>query len=104
MQDELDALAPAVPISLLGVNGVGAEQGLLNVPSGSDIPWVQDTAEQDVWHTWPQVDTWDVFVLDGCNHILTVYPVASYDLSVPANYDELKAILLAASQAEAQPH
>jgi hypothetical protein len=101
MQNELDAAAPPVPIFLLGVNAIGAESGNPAMTVGRDIPWLQDTLEQDVWNTWPEVDNWDVFVLDGCNHVYTVYPVSLYNLSVQANYDELKSILLAASAAQA---
>ncbi len=106
MQDELDAANPPVPISLVAINNVVASVApdfWANATAGRDLPWLQDTAEANVWGTWG-ANNWDLFVLDGCNHVTTMYPVSLHDLAVPANYDELKALLLAAAEAEAQQH
>jgi hypothetical protein len=105
MQTELDAASPPVPIEILGVNKVGSESGNPTITSGRVLPWLQDTVEVDAWGAW--CAQWsDFVVLDGSNRVYTVYPLAQKPLwmqdinGVFINYEELKAILLAASAAE----
>jgi hypothetical protein len=100
MQDEIDALAPPVPIGILGINQAGYEAGNATITAGRDAPWLQDTVEQNVWGAWGAQFA-DVVVLDGCNHLVAVYPAGQKPLTDPTNYDELMALLLAASAAEA---
>jgi hypothetical protein len=83
------------------VGEIGTAAGVPTVTAGRDIPWLQDTAEENVWVSWA-VTYRDVVVLDGCNHVYAVYNLTAHDLSVPANYDELMALLLAASAAQAK--
>jgi hypothetical protein len=89
MQDELGTGR------ILGVNAVGSEAGNDAICTGRDLPWLQDTADQHVWSQW-QVTYRDVIVLDEDNGRIEVYNLTDHDLSDPANYAALLALLLAA--------
>jgi hypothetical protein len=96
MQQEIDAQAPARDVRLLGVNSVGAEGGNPAMTDGRTLPWLQDVPAQDVWTLWDV--TWrDVVILDEDNQVVGVYNLTDHDLSLPANYDELKAMLVQAT-------
>jgi len=99
LQAELDAALPAVPISILGVNFIGSETGSPNVTAASNLPWLQDTATEDVWNLWGAGDK-DVFILGSFNEEITVYNVGANDLGVPANFDALKQLLLDTAAAQ----
>jgi hypothetical protein len=96
MLDEIRAGDPSNGITILGVNGIGQESGNAAICAGRDLPWLQDQAAVDAWTLWA-VNYRDVFVLDDQNRVITVYNLTSHDLAQPANYAELKSILLAAS-------
>lgn len=81
-------------IEILGVNQVGVESGNAAICNGRDIPWLQETAADDVWGRW-NVNYRDVIIVDADNVPVGVYNLTDHDLGVPANYDELKAMLLA---------
>jgi hypothetical protein len=66
------------------------------------LPWLQDTAEVDVWDAWrvdllrptaPGVVWRDVIVLDVHNHPIAVYNLTEHNLAIPSNYEALKTIL-----------
>jgi hypothetical protein len=57
------------------------------------LPWLQDPPKHGVWESW-HAGWRDVFVLDGQNRRLAIYPVYDKPLDDPANYAELKALLL----------
>jgi hypothetical protein len=95
MQDELDA--DGAPVQLLGVNGIGLEAGNAEVTAERDAPWLQDVAAADVWGTWG-VGYRDVWILDRENRLIDVYNLTENDLNDPLKYEELKALLLEASQ------
>lgn len=67
-----------------------------SICSGRDLPWLQDVAVVDVWTTWG-VTYRDVWVLDGDNVLYGVFNLTGTSLGVPANYDALKAMFLAAA-------
>lgn len=89
MQTELAAL----PVAILGCNRSGSESNNLAACLGKDIPWLQDTPEDHVWTQW-QVTYRDVVILDENNVPVAVYNLTEHDLNDPANYLELKTILL----------
>ncbi|MBI4700568.1 MAG: hypothetical protein HY744_05295 [Deltaproteobacteria bacterium] len=99
MQKELGGAAPPVPISLLGVNAIGAEAGNEQLTSSVSIPWLQDVPEQDARAKWGAING-DVFVLGGDNAVASVYSLEQHPLTEPANYDALKKILLDTAAAE----
>jgi hypothetical protein len=83
-------------VQLVGVNESGLESGNEAMTSGRDLPWLQDVPEVDVWSTWA-VGYRDVWILDGENRLLTVYNLTEHDLREPANYEELRALLIDAA-------
>ena len=99
MQLEIDAASPPVPISIIGVNLIGAEIGSVNVTNGTDLPWLQDVASEDAWASWGAIDK-DVFILGTANEEVTVYSVALHDLGVPDNFDALEQLLLDTAAAQ----
>lgn len=98
MQHELDSIATVRPIHLLGINNVGAESGNPTISVGRTIPWLQDVPEQHVVVAW-QVDHRDVVILDARNRVIRKYNLTEHSLLEPANYAELKSILIAAANA-----
>ncbi len=99
MQAELDALSSKVPIQILGVNETGQESGNSSITTGRVLPWLQDTAAQDVWQTW-QVTYRDVIVLDAKNRPVAVYNVTTNDLSDADKYAALRTLLLDTANAQ----
>jgi hypothetical protein len=93
MQGELDSESPQNQIVILGVNQVGSEPGNPTMVSGRSLPWLQELAEHDVWEDWGATLR-DAFLVDRDNHLVDVVNLTANDLSVPANYDALKAQLL----------
>jgi hypothetical protein len=60
---------------------------------GIALPWLQDTAEQNVWTFWNA--RWrDVRIVDSQNRLLAIYNVDDHDLSIPDNFQTLKQLLL----------
>jgi hypothetical protein len=96
MQAEIDALGPPVPVQILGVNAVGHESGNDLAVAGRVLPWLQDEAAVDAWGLW-EITHRDVVVLDADNRVTAVYNLTSHDLANPANYDELRALILDAA-------
>lgn len=82
-------------IRILGVNEIGSERANAEVCNGRDLPWLQDTVQDQVWTRW-KIRYRDVVVLDADNVPVAVYNLTDHNLAFTANYDELKAILLGA--------
>jgi hypothetical protein len=97
MQSDFDMMKLTVPIALHGVNAVGHESGNDLATAGRTIPWLQDEADVDAFGLW-QVTYRDVIVLDAENRVFAVYNLSVHDLGNPANYDELKALILSAGE------
>ncbi|MGQ0614166.1 MAG: hypothetical protein ACT4PV_10560 [Planctomycetaceae bacterium] len=93
MQKELDLATPGIQLN--GVNETGHESGNAETCAGKTLPWLQDNVVQNVWTLWG-VTYRDAIILDAQNRVVGVYNLTAHDLNVPANYDELKAMLLAA--------
>ena len=87
-------------VHCLGVNYLDAADGNPEMCAGRILPWLQDTAEQRVWQDKWQVTSRDVVILDAGNSKVAVFNCTVHDLAVPANYEALKAILLAAAGRE----
>jgi hypothetical protein len=99
MQSEIDAELGGDPGSraqILGINETGLESGNASITQGRALPWLQDTAEQQVWKSWG-ITFRDVVVLDGENKPVAVYNVTTYNLADANNYATLKQILLDAA-------
>ena len=97
MQKEINSANPRLPVHIFGVNETGQESGNGDMCFGRVLPWLQDTADQNVWGRWA-VRWRDVVVLDVENSVRQVYNLTTYDLSKPENYATLKTILLDAAR------
>jgi PHD/YefM family antitoxin component YafN of YafNO toxin-antitoxin module len=63
---------------------------------------LQDDESTAVWDSWGAA--WrDVVVLDGENKAVYVYNLTDHNLSDPANYSHLKAVLVAVAQGAELP-
>jgi len=97
MQHDIDTVATARPVRILGVNQAGQEADNALACQGRTLPWLQDTPAANVWGAWHV--TWrDVVVLDADNKIVRVYNLTANDLADPARYAELRGILLDAAR------
>jgi hypothetical protein len=74
------------------VNAVGSESENGLMYEGRSLPWLQDTAEADVWGRW-DVTVRDIVILDRHNVVFTVFNAGNLDLSRQVNYDNLKSLL-----------
>lgn len=97
MQAEIDTANPATPVRIFGVNAAGEESGNDAFCQGRLLPWLQDTAQQNVWGDW-QVTWRDVVILDKENRTIQVYNLTSHNLANTAYYEELRNILLDAAR------
>ena len=79
------------------MNQAGLESGNATICAGRSLPWLQDTPSANVWGAWG-VEFRDVVILDAENHLARTYNLTSHDLAVPANYAELRSILLSAAR------
>jgi hypothetical protein len=93
MQREILAANPSSLIRIGGVNSSDAASGNALMTAGRRLPWLQD-ATGAVWTSW-DVTNRDLVILDAANAKAAVYNLTVHDLSDPANYAELLAILRA---------
>ncbi len=87
---------PELQIQILGINQAGYEAGNEAFCDGRDLPWLQDTEEVDVWGGWGPTYR-DVQVLDAANEVQGVFNLTDNSLAEPANYAELRDLLIAAA-------
>jgi hypothetical protein len=106
MQRELDAACnpdscgpthSKQAIQVVGLNRIGSESGNSAITAGRIAPWLQDTASEQVWEVKWRATIEDVIILDEENHRYATFNLGAYDLSTPANYQALKALLQAAA-------
>ena len=98
MQKELDGTTTKLSIRIAGVNGTGLEASNASFVEGRKLPWLQDTATENVWSSWG-VEYRDVVILDAANHRVGVYNLTIHDLGNATNYAELKSLLIGAANA-----
>ncbi len=108
MQNELAAQYPVLKITIGGINQTGLESGNDSILAGRDLIWLQDkdtnqNANGEIWDAW-QAEWRDVFILDGKNATVQVYNLTTYGLATPANYAELKNILVNAAMTTQKPY
>jgi hypothetical protein len=97
MQNELAAGGDSLGIRILGINETGQESGNGSIVAGRSIPWLQDTAGENVWGSWHVVYR-DVYVLDAANEVVGVFNLTEHDLGEAADYAALQALLLRAGE------
>lgn len=69
MQGRLDDELGPDQVVLLGINEAGFEQDNARICNGVDLPWLQDTAEANVWGTWEH-EYGDIVLLDRENRVV----------------------------------
>ncbi len=99
MQTELALVSTKVPIQILGVNSQGLESGNPTITAGRSLPWLQDTAAANVEGAW-QAGYRDVVVVDSKNFPLQAFNLTDNDLSVVANFEALKKLLIDTANAQ----
>ena len=97
MQNELAIEEPGLAIQLLAINEDGFDSGLDTMSGEGDLPLLQDTDEASVWDDW-DVTFRDVVILNSDNEQVGVFNLTTHNLSDAANYEELKALLIAAAE------
>jgi hypothetical protein len=97
MQEELVSERPELPIQIIGVNEIGYESGNEEICEAVDLPWLQDDKKTLVWDSWG-VTYRDVWILDGDNVPYAIYNLTTHSLADEANYEELKALFIAAAE------
>lgn len=94
MQAELRVQRPDLAIELHGINAPGHESGNAQACTGRSLPWLQDTYADDVAGDWA-ITFRDCVLLDTANKTAHTYNLTTHNLSVPEDYQELKALLIA---------
>ena len=96
MQNELSVEYPDLQIAIIGINEIGMGSGNTLASAGRDIPWLQDTAEQDVGALWT-AGFRDVIIVDASGSYYATYNLTAHNLSNSDNFEELRALLVEAS-------
>ena len=100
MQNELWGTVTDFNVEILGVNEIGHEAGNSNITLGGYwLPWLQDNSVAGVWSTVWGVRYRDVKILNAKGELYATYNLTDFDLSVAANYNTLKGLMLAAAAA-----
>jgi hypothetical protein len=97
MQEEFNAENPNLQIQILGINQAGYSSGNSAISNGRDIPWLQDTVDENVWSTWEHAYR-DVIIVDESNQRVGVYNLTTNSLASSANFQALKSMILAEAQ------
>ncbi|MEM7246030.1 MAG: hypothetical protein AAF533_11855 [Acidobacteriota bacterium] len=86
-------------IVILGVNQLGRESGNALICAGRDLPWLQETVDQQVWTPW-EIRYRDIAVVNRQGELVGTFnvtdnPISSDPTNVErrANYDALKQML-----------
>ena len=97
MQDEISSEYPELPIKILSINQIGAENGVESFNESHALPMVNDNANDEIWVQWES--QWrDFYILNKQNELLEVYNLTQNNLNDPLNYQELKQKLIEAAQ------
>ncbi|MAA78850.1 MAG: hypothetical protein CL916_06285 [Deltaproteobacteria bacterium] len=97
MQNEISSEYPDLPIKILSINQIGAENGIDSFNETHALPMVNDNTGDDIWVQWGS--QWrDFYILNKQNELLEVYNLTQNNLNDPLNYDELKQKLILAAQ------
>jgi len=89
---------PETGIFILGVNeaGYGNNEAICE---GRDLPWLQDTQEDDWWGNWG-ITYRDVVILNRDGKEEDVFNLTEHDLGKPNEYAAFKALLLDVAEQE----
>ena len=79
-------------IYILGVNEVGFETANTQVTEGRDLPWLQDTADINLWGKW-DVGYRDVIIFDKELTYKESYNLSINNLNEEPSFEDLYSIL-----------
>ena len=97
MQNEIQNEYPELPITILSINQIGAENGVESFNNTHFLPMVHDNTSDEIWVHWES--QWrDFYILNKQNELLEVYNLTQHNLNDPLNYQELKQKLILAAQ------
>ena len=97
MQNEISSEYPELPIKILSINQIGAENGINSFNETHALPMVNDSTTDEIWIQWES--QWrDFYILNKQNELLEVYNLTEHNLNDPLNYQELKQKLILAAQ------
>tara|TARA_B100000683_G_C12133940_1_gene408866 strand:+ start:77 stop:373 length:297 start_codon:yes stop_codon:yes gene_type:complete len=97
MQNEISSEYPELPIKILSINQIGAENGIASFNESHALPMVNDNETDNIWVQWDS--QWrDFYILNQQNELLEVYNLTQHNLNDPLNYEELKQKLILAAQ------
>ena len=72
MQNEISSEYPELPIKILSINQIGAENGVASFNESHALPMVNDNANDEIWVQWES--QWrDFYILNKQNELLEVY-------------------------------
>ena len=86
-------------MTILAVNEIGYDSGYGATGALGALAVLQDVGEVKVWESW-DVTYRDVFVVNGCGETTAVFNLSANNLENEANYNQLKALILEAVEAE----
>lgn len=90
---------PDLNVEVLGVNlSTRSAYNSYITYLGLALPWLQDSAEKNVWGQWDVVYR-DVRILDSANRVVSVYNLSLHDLGRTENRAALRELFLAAAKA-----
>ena len=90
MQKELSE--QGYEIYFLGINETGFESANGTVTEGRDLPWLQDTADVNMWNRW-SVNYRDVIIFDEELNMRERYNLSTFNLNEEMYYNELYSLL-----------
>jgi len=97
MQNEFNNENPTLNIQILGMNQAGYTSGNGLVTQLGDVPWLQDTVDENAWGAWAPVYR-DVIIVDENNQRVGVYNLTTHNLATASDFQDLKSIILAEAE------
>ena len=88
-------------VTILGVNGIGFEDGNDSITAERSLPWLQDTPEVGMWAQW-QVGYRDVVVRDPEGKMFGVFNLSTNSLENADNVAALTDMALDAAAVSAE--
>lgn len=94
---EIKATNPDLNVEIVGINMLNDAAFNPLVVSQRNLPWLQETAEANVWGKWRA--TWrDVRIVDSLGRLQAVYNLTANDLAKEQNRETLKQLFLSAAK------
>lgn len=95
---ELAAMGLPVPVTVLGINRPGREEGNPTLTDGVDLPWLQDTAQANVFGTWEHEVLRELKIVGRTGEEVATFDLNVQDPGDEANYQAIKQALVDAAE------